>query len=106
MKELVINRNNFENDVVNSDKAVLLDFWSEWCAPCQMLSPILSEIADNYGDKIKVGKVNIDYERELSAAFNISSIPALFLIKNGKIVKSAVGFRDYNGIEKMIKAEV
>lgn len=102
MKELVINKNNFENEVLKSDKPVLLDFWAEWCGPCRMLSSVVSEIAEKYDGKIKVGKVNVDNEIELASAFQISSIPALFVVKNGKVVNSAVGFRNLEQIEAMI----
>ncbi|MGN0522903.1 MAG: thioredoxin [Eubacterium sp.] len=102
MKELIINKENFENEVVNSDKPVLLDFWAEWCGPCRMLSPVVSEIAEKYDGKIKVGKVNVDNETELASAFQIASIPALFVVKNGKIVNGAVGFRSIEQIEAMI----
>lgn len=102
MKELVISKENFENEVLKSDKPVLLDFWAEWCGPCRMLSPIIAEIAEKYDGKIKVGKVNVDNEAELASAFQISSIPALFVVKNGKVVNSAVGFRNLEQIEAMI----
>ena len=102
MKELVINKENFENEVVNSDKPVLLDFWAEWCGPCRMLSPVVSGIAEKYDGKIKVGKVNVDNEIELASAFQISSIPALFVVKDGRVVNSAVGFRNIEQIEAMI----
>ena len=102
MKELVINKENFENEVVNSDKPVLLDFWAEWCGPCRMLSHVVSKIAEKYDGKIKVGKVNVDNEIELASAFQISSIPALFVVKDGRVVNSAVGFRNIEQIEAMI----
>ena len=102
MKELVINKENFENEVVNSDKPVLLDCWAEWCGPCRMLSPVVSKIAEKYDGKIKVGKVNVDNEIELASAFQISSIPALFVVKDGRVVNSAVGFRNIEQIEAMI----
>lgn len=102
MKELVINKENFENEVVNSDKPVLLDFWAEWCGPCRMLSPVVSKIAEKYDGKIKVGKVNVDNEIELASAFQISSIPALFVVKDGRVFNSAVGFRNIEQIEAMI----
>ena len=102
MSELTINKDNFKNEVKKSDKPVLLDFWAEWCGPCQMLAPVVAEIAEKYDGRIKVGKVNVDNEAELAAAFQISSIPALFVVKNGKVVNAAVGFRDMESIEEMI----
>ena len=80
----------------------MLDFWAEWCGPCRMLSPVVSKIAEKYDGKIKVGKVNVDNEIELASAFQISSIPALFVVKDGRVVNSAVGFRNIEQIEAMI----
>ncbi len=102
MTELKITRENFENEVLNSDKPVLIDFWASWCGPCRMLSPTISEIAEEYKDKVKVGKVNVDEEEELAAMFGVSSIPLLVVMKDGKVVNSAVGVRPKNQIVKMI----
>ena len=87
MSVKVITKDNFENEVMHSEKPVLLDFWAAWCGPCKMLSPILEE-----DSSVKVGKVNVDEENELAAAFGISSIPALFVVKHGKVVASTVGY--------------
>lgn len=102
MTELKITRENFENEVLNSDKPVLIDFWASWCGPCRMLSPTISEIAEEYKDKVKVGKVNVDEEEELAAMFGVSSIPLLVVMKDGKVVNSAVGVRPKAQIVKMI----
>ena len=102
MTELEITRENFENEVLNSDKPVLIDFWASWCGPCRMLSPTISEIAEEYKDKVKVGKVNVDEEEELAAMFGVSSIPLLVVMKDGKVVNSAVGVRPKAQIVKMI----
>lgn len=102
MTELKITRENFENEVLNSDKPVLIDFWASWCGPCRMLSPTISEIAEEYKDKVKVGKVNVDDEEELAAMFGVSSIPLLVVMKDGKVVNSAVGVRPKAQIVKMI----
>ena len=102
MAELKITRENFEREVLQSDKPVLIDFWASWCGPCRMLSPTISEIAEEYKDKVKVGKVNVDEEEELAAMFHVSSIPMLVVMKNGKVVNSAVGVRPKDQIVNMI----
>ena len=90
--EIIINKDNFENEVLKSDKPVLLDFWAKWCGPCMMLSPIIEEIAKEYEGKIKVGKINVDENMDLAIKYNVASIPTLFLIKDGKIAKKSIGF--------------
>ena len=101
MSAININKNNFENEVLNSDKTVLLDFWASWCAPCRMVAPIVEEIADERGD-IKVGKINVDEEPELANKFSIMSIPTLVVMKNGKIVQQVSGARPKNAILEML----
>lgn len=102
MSEMNITKNNFEQEVLHSDKPVLIDFWAPWCGPCRMLSPVISEIAEEYGDKVKVCKVNVDDEGELAAAFNVMSIPTLVVVKDGKVTNSAVGVRPKAQIVEMI----
>ena len=102
MTELKITSENFEREVLNSDKPVLIDFWAPWCGPCKMLSPTISEIAEEYKDKVKVGKVNVDEEGELAAMFRVSSIPLLVVMKNGKVVNSTVGVRPKSQIVGML----
>ena len=102
MTELKITSENFEREVLNSDKPVLIDFWAPWCGPCRMLSPTISEIAKEYKDKVKVGKVNVDEEGELATIFRVSSIPMLVVMKNGKVVNSTVGVRPKNQIVGML----
>lgn len=102
MTELQITKDNFEQEVLKSDKPVLIDFWAPWCGPCRMLSPTIAEIAEEYKDKVKVGKVNVDEEGELAAMFRVSSIPLLVVMKNGKVVNSAVGVRPKSQILKML----
>ena len=101
MSAININKNNFENEVLNSDKTVLLDFWASWCAPCHMVVPIVEEIADERRD-IKVGKINVDEEPELANKFNIMSIPTLVVMKNGKIVQQVSGARPKKAILEML----
>lgn len=90
MAVVTITKENFENEVLKSDKPVLLDFWATWCGPCRMVSPIVDEIA-NERDDIKVGKINVDEQGELSMQFRIVSIPTLIVMKNGEVVNKAVG---------------
>jgi thioredoxin 1 len=100
--ELVINEQNFEQEVVNSDIPVLLDFWAPWCGPCKMLLPVIDEISKEYDGKIKVGKVNTDENMTLSSKFQITSIPCLIIFKGGKAINKMVGFRPKNDIMKEI----
>lgn len=102
MTELKITSENFEREVLNSDKPVLIDFWAPWCGPCRMLSPTISEIAEEYKDKVKVGKVNVDEEGELASMFRVSSIPMLVVMINGKVVNSSVGVRPKSQIVGML----
>ena len=103
MSEVIINKSNFENEVINADKPVLLDFYADWCGPCKMLSPVLSEIADKYADVLRVAKVNVDDEPELAMKFKVSSIPMLVLFKNGKIISTSVGYRPKDEILNELK---
>ena len=96
-----INKNNFQNEIMNSEKTVLLDFWAPWCAPCRMLAPVVEEIASECAD-IKVGKINIDEQSELANKFGIMSIPTLVVMKNGKIVQQVSGARAKNAILQML----
>lgn len=90
MAVLTITKENFENEVLNSDQPVLLDFWASWCGPCRMVSPIVDEIAEERTD-IKVGKINVDEQGELAQQFGVMSIPTLVVMKNGQIANKAVG---------------
>lgn len=101
MAVLTITKENFESEVMKSDKPVLLDFWATWCGPCRMVSPIVDEIAEEVTDK-KVGKVNVDEQPELASSFNVMSIPTLIVIKDGKIANTAVGVRSKEAILKML----
>lgn len=96
-----INKNNFQNEVLDSEKPVLLDFWAPWCGPCRMVSPVVDEIAAERGD-IKVGKVNVDEQPELAAQFGVMSIPTLVVIKGGRVVNQMVGARPKSQILAML----
>ena len=99
MAELIITKENFDEEVRNyRGEPILLDFWAGWCGPCSMLSPIIAEIAEEYEGKLRVGKVNVDEQPELAAAFRVESIPLLVLVKDGAIHKQEVGYRDKDSI--------
>ena len=101
MSAININKNNFQNEVMNADKPVLLDFWASWCAPCRMVVPIIEEIASERPD-IKVGKISVDEQPELASKFSIMSIPTLVFMKNGKIVQQVSGVRPKKSILEML----
>lgn len=100
MSTISITSKNFEKEVLNSDKPVLLDFWASWCGPCKMVSPIIDEISRE-NSSIKVGKINIDEQPELASKFGVMSIPTLVVMKDGKLVKSMVGAKPKSSILKM-----
>ena len=102
MSAIVITKENFENEVLKSEKTVLLDFWASWCGPCRMVSPIVDEIANEYPE-YKVGKINVDEQPELAAAFEVMSIPSLFVLKDGKVVNTSVGAKTKAQILDMLK---
>ncbi|BAK97316.1 thioredoxin [Oscillibacter valericigenes Sjm18-20] len=101
MSITTITMENIQKEVLESEKPVLLDFWASWCGPCRMISPLVDEIAAE-NDSVKVGKINVDEQRELARAFNIMSIPTLVVMKNGKVVNQSVGARPKQQIVSML----
>lgn len=101
MTAVVINKNNFQKEVLESNRPVLLDFWASWCGPCKSLSPIIDEIARE-NSEIKVCKINIDEEKDLTEQFHIMSVPTLLVIKNGKVVNQSVGLKTKSQILQML----
>ena len=102
MSVIKITKDNFENEVLNSERTVLLDFYADWCGPCRMVSPIVDAIAEEHPE-YKVGKINVDEEGELATTFGVMSIPSLFVIKNGEVANQAVGARTKAQILDMLK---
>lgn len=101
MAALTITKENFKTEVLESSKPILLDFWAGWCRPCRMLAPVLDEIASETPEAL-VGKINIDEQPELAAAFQVMSIPTLAVVKGGKVVDSMVGVRPKAAIMQML----
>ncbi len=102
MSVLKINKDNFEEVVLKSEKAVLIDFYADWCGPCKMIAPFVAEIAEENPDVV-VGKINVDEEPELAIKFGVQSIPALFVVKDGKVKDSAIGFKPKEVLLEMLK---
>lgn len=102
MSILNITKENFDELVVHAPNRVLLDFWAEWCGPCQMIAPIVHEIAEE-NEHITVGKVNVDEQMELAVRFGISSIPTLLIMEQGKVIATSVGLRSKEQIEKLLQ---
>ena len=102
MSELRITKDNFEKEIINSELPVLLDFCAPWCAPCRMIAPVIAQVAEKYAGKAKFGQVNVDEENDLAAAFGIVSIPTLVVLKGGKVVSRATGFRSEADIAAML----
>lgn len=103
MAEIQLNEQNFEQEVSRADLPVLVDFWASWCGPCQMLAPVIAEIAEEYAGKVKVGKVNVDEQPNLANRYGIASIPTVMLFKNGEVVNTSLGYRPKNDLETMLK---
>lgn len=94
---------NFREEVLNADGPVLVDFWAAWCGPCRAVGPTIEELADEFGDKVKVGKLNIDENPESPRGFGISSIPAVLLFKGGKVVETLVGVQPKQNYQQVLE---
>ena len=101
MSVININKSNFDSEVINSDKKVLVDFWAPWCGPCRMLLPVIEEIAEERDD-VKICKINVDDESELAANFGIMSIPTLMVFENGKVIKKSLGAKPKEDVLELI----
>ena len=96
---------NWEAEVLNSDKPVLVDFWAEWCMPCRMLSPTIEKLANDYAGKIKVGKIDTDANRDVSMKYGISAIPTVILFRNGQVAQKFVGLRQEKDFKEVLDAQ-
>ena len=101
--EVILDSSNFKEEVLEADKPVLVDFWAEWCIPCKMVGPIVEEIAEEYKDRLKVGKLEVDTAGDIASEYNIISIPTLMVFKDGKPVHQQVGALPKAAIEEMVK---
>lgn len=103
MSVLKITKENFEKEVLQSDKPILLDFWASWCGPCKMVGPVVEQVAEETKETARVGKINVDEEQELAQAFRVMSIPTLVVMKNGKVEKSKVGVQSKQALLAMLQ---
>ena len=103
MAELKITDKNFKEEVLSSEQPVLIDFWATWCGPCQMMGPVIEQLAIEYEGKVKVGKVNVDEEPGLAQSFGVMSIPTFVLVKDGKVVEQKIGAMPKSELEDMLK---
>ena len=103
---LEVSNDNFESEVVNSEKPVLVDFWAEWCGPCKQIAPVVEEIAGEHSDKLKVCKIDVDANRETAVQFGIRSIPTLLIFKNGEVAGSQIGAVSKQQLLEFIQAEI
>lgn len=102
--EKVFSNDNFQTEVLEASGPVLVDFWAEWCGPCRMLGPIVSKIADANINKIKVGKINVDDNKEMAQKYGVQGIPTILFFKDGEVAKQLVGFQSQENIQKVIDA--
>ena len=103
MSVVNLNESNFEEEVIKSERPVLIDFWASWCGPCRMMSPVIDKIAEDMKDQVKVCKINIDEEQSLAVKYNVMSIPTFIVFKNGKEEARSIGVQDEAEIVNMLK---
>lgn len=103
MSAIILNDENFEREIKESTLPVLVDFWAEWCTPCQLIGPMVERLSEEYSDKLKVGRLNVDEAPNTSSIFKIEAIPTLLIFKNGEVVDKIVGLTPYNILESKIK---
>ena len=103
MAEIILNKDNFESEVLKSDMPVLVDFWAAWCGPCKMLAPTIAELAEEYKGKVKVCKYNIDDDASIAIKYGVASIPTVILFKDGEVADKSIGFVPKAEIEAMLK---
>ena len=103
MAEIILNKDNFESEVLKSDMPVLVDFWAAWCGPCKMLAPTIAELAEEYKGKVKVCKYNIDDDASIAIKYGVVSIPTVILFKDGEVADKSIGFVPKVAIEAMLK---
>lgn len=102
-KIIVLSKDNFEEEVIKSDKPVIVDFWAQWCGPCRAVSPIMDELANDYEGRAKVGKVNVDEQGELAQKFRVMSIPTIMIFKDGQMVERVVGSRSKDEFSQILE---
>jgi thioredoxin 1 len=103
---LTITAENFQTEVINSDKPVLIDFWASWCGPCRMIAPTIDALASEMAGQIKVGKVNVDEQREIAAAFKVMSIPTLAMTRGNTVIMQSVGLKSKDVLKREIEAKL
>lgn len=104
MADLTFTDQNFQSEVLESKTPVLVDFWAEWCMPCRIVSPIVEELATEYGEKLKVGKLNVDENGNTAQQYGVMSIPSLLIFKDGKVVKTMIGAQSKDNFKREIDA--
>lgn len=105
-KVITLTKDNFEQEVLKSDKPVLVDFWAQWCGPCRAVAPVMDELAEEFDGRAKIGKINVDEQGELAAKFRIMSIPTVMLFKGGEVVEKVIGARSKEEFSKMLEKSI